>query len=164
MAAAHVGRRIDQQLVGDRQVAGVAAEQRDDGGEVAAGAVAADRRGATRSRPSARHGGAPSGRGEAVVDRGREAVLGAHAVVDRDDRAARAVGELAAEHVVGVEVADGPAAAVEVHQHRRRRRVVAAPRRPVQAQRDRAVRPSADSSAISATGGGSGWVKGAASR
>jgi len=64
-------------------------------------------------------------------------VLGAHAVVDGHDDEARLVGQLAAQHVVGVQVAHGPATAVVVDQCGRR---TGSAGRPVQAQRDVAVR------------------------
>ncbi len=60
----------------------------------------------------------PARRGDGVVHRRGKAVLGTEAIVDRDHRAHREVGELAARHVVRLEVADGPAAAVEEHQRR----------------------------------------------
>jgi hypothetical protein len=70
-------------------------------------------------------------------------VLGGHPVVDRDDDCAGGVAELAAEDVVGVEVADRPAAAVVVDERGKRARPgrrSAGAERPVDAQRDRAVR------------------------
>ena len=79
-AAALVGRRVDQQLEGERQVAGVARGERHHRGEVAAGAVAAD--GEARCASMPQRGGLalhPARRGDAVVDRGREAVLRAPA-------------------------------------------------------------------------------------
>ena len=58
-------------------------------------------------------------RGEkAVVDGRRKRVLRRQAIVDREHRAAGAERQLTAHHVVRVEVADGPAAAVEEHQRR----------------------------------------------
>ena len=57
--------------------------------------------------------------GERVVDRGREPVLGREAVVDGQHARARRRGEQAGGRVVGVEVADHPAAAVEEDQQRR---------------------------------------------
>jgi hypothetical protein len=41
-------------------------------------------------------------------------VLGSETVIDRDDDAPRRIGEMAAEAVMGVEIADDPAAAVVV--------------------------------------------------
>jgi len=46
-------------------------------------------------------------------------VLGGEAVVDRHDRDLQLAGDLGAEGVVGVEVADHPAPAVKEHQNRR---------------------------------------------
>jgi hypothetical protein len=143
MAAPHVGRRIDQQLVRDRQGAAVARRDRYDRREVAAGAVAANREPRRVDAELARLPVHPCRRGDAVVDRSGKAVLGTHPVVDRDDDRTGAVAELAAEDVVGVEVADRPAAAVVVDergQRARLRRRSAGAERPVDAQRNRAVR------------------------
>ena len=101
-------------------MAGIALGDRRHGGEVAAGAVAAHRdalgvdaeRGRVRAHPAQRR--------EAVVDGGRKAVLRRQPVVHRDDDATGAQRQLPARHVVGVEVADRPAAAVVVDQHRQR--------------------------------------------
>ena len=139
-AAALVGGRVDQQLEAHRQVAGIAQRDRHHRGQVAAGAVAADRQ---ARGIDAQLGGVvahPARGGDAVVHRGREAVLRAHAVVHRHHRAAGGVGQLAAQRVVRVQVADDPAAAVVVHQHRRRALALRRGLRVVQAQRDRAVR------------------------
>ena len=68
-------------------------------------------------RRGSRH---PADGGQAVVDGGRERVLGRQPVVDGDDRDAAGRGQGADGAVVGVEVADDPAAAVEVHEHRPR--------------------------------------------
>ena len=57
--------------------------------------------------------GHPGGRGEGVVDGGREGVLGREAVVDGDDHGVGVVREPAAGLVVGLEVADDVAAAVQ---------------------------------------------------
>jgi hypothetical protein len=129
---------IDQQLEGDGQVTCIARSDRHHGREIAAGAVAADRQAAcieAQRRGLAAH---PARGGQHVVDGGGKAVFGAHAVVDRDHRAPRAVGQLPAQHVVRVEIADDPATAVVVHQHRQR--AGARTQRPVQAHRDGAVR------------------------
>ena len=56
--------------------------------------------------------------GDAVLDGGRERALGREAIVHREHGAARAERELAADDVVRVEVADGPAAAMEEHERR----------------------------------------------
>ena len=126
----HVGGRVDQQLVGQR-FTDVSLRDGHHRRQIATRAVAADgdaarvdaqRRASRRAQRVAAH---------AVVRRGREAVLGAEPVVDRQHRDAGLQRQLAAQHVVRVAVADGPAAAVEVHQQRQR-----AGRRPVQPQRD----------------------------
>jgi len=117
----HHGRAHGLQAgIGQRQVAGVAQRDRHHRGQVAAGAVAADRQ---ARGIDAQLGGVithPARGRDAVVHRGGETMLGSHAVVHRDHGAAGGNGQLAAQRVVGVQVADHPATAVEVHQHRRR--------------------------------------------
>ena len=71
--------------------------------------------------------GDPFGRGDGVVDGGGEFVLGRQPIVDRDDDQLAFIGELAAHHVMGIEIADHPAAAVKEHQARRK--PVGCPRR-----------------------------------
>ena len=98
--------------------AAIAGDEADHRGEIAAGAVAAN--GKAR-RVDAERGAVcrnPFGRGDAVLDRGREFVLGRQAVIDRDDRAAGGIGQMAAHRVVAFEIADDPAAAVEKDQRR----------------------------------------------
>jgi hypothetical protein len=137
--AALVGRRVDQQLKRDLPVARVACRDGHHRGEVAAGAVAADREPRRIDAERGRMALDPSSGGDAVVDGGWKAMLRPHPVVDRHHRAARAVGELAAQGVVGVEVADDPAPAVKVDERRQRRSARA--RGPVRAQGDRPGRP-----------------------
>ena len=60
----------------------------------------------------------PARGGCTVVDRGGEFVFGGHAVVDRNDPAARGIGETAADHIVRFEVAQQPATAVILDQRR----------------------------------------------
>lgn len=55
------------------------------------------------------------------MQRGRKAVFGRQPVVQRDHRAMALAAELAAEHVVRGQAADGEAAAVQVQQHGQRR-------------------------------------------
>ena len=64
--------------------------------------------------------GGPLQRRPCIVDSGGELVLGRQPVVDGDDDRGRRVGECAAELVVALQVADHPAAAVEVDQRRLR--------------------------------------------
>ena len=130
------GGGVDQQL--ELQLAlGVAAHvDRHRGGEVAAGAVAAD---ADAGRVDADLGGVvegPAGGGQGVVVAGGEGVFGREAVVHRQDLGAGVGGEAAAVGVVSLEVADDPAAAVEIDQARAGRRGVG---RGVEAGRDRAA-------------------------
>ena len=117
-----VGGRVDEQLRRERGAAGVAQLLGDDGGQVAARAVAADRE---PGRVAAELGdvlGGPAGGGEAVVDGGRERRLGREPVVDRQHDDVGLAADPAALVVVGVEVADDEAAAVEEHQRRERAR------------------------------------------
>jgi hypothetical protein len=74
-----------------------------------------------------------------VVNGRREPVLRAHAVVHREDRASAQVAQFAAKHVMGVQVANHPAAAMEVDQCRQHGFNIAAGWA-VTAQGDRAVR------------------------
>src|SRR6185503_2478844 len=90
----------------------------DDRSEVAARAVAADRNARRVDLQGLRIPMDELGGKETVVHRRREWVLRGQAIVDREYRAARTDGELPAEHVVRVEVAYGPAAAMEKDQRR----------------------------------------------
>ena len=108
-----VGRRIEEQLEGG--TARVAAESEAHGRrEVAAGAVPADgdARGIQAETLGVRED--PARRGDGVVVRGRERVLGREAVIEREDDDARAVREGPTEAVVRVDRAYDPPAAVEV--------------------------------------------------
>ena len=78
--------------------------------QVASRAIAADREWAGLV------GDDPVECGYAVVDGGRELVLRGQPVVDRHDRAPGAVGEDPTVGVVGVEIAEHPAATVEVYE------------------------------------------------
>src|SRR5437867_4151193 len=121
---ADVGDGIDQHLVRERRRAVITRQQCDDGREVTAGAVPADREPAGVDAERRRVGRDPPRGRPRVVDRGRELVLRRQTIVDVDDADARARRELSAEHVVRLDVADDPAAAVEEDergQHRRRR-------------------------------------------
>ena len=70
----------------DGRAARVARHERDDGGEVAAGAVAADRETPGVDAELACVRDDPARGGPGVVDRRRELVLGRQAIVDGDDR------------------------------------------------------------------------------
>ena len=96
----------------------------DDGSQVAAGAVARDRDEGGVGADALGMGGAllgdPLCGGVGVFSGGGIAVFGRQAVIDGDDGAADAVGQRAADGVVGVQVADDPAAAVVVDDGRQR--------------------------------------------
>ena len=85
-------------------------------GQVAAGAVAADRDAGRVGAELGRAGVGVAEGGERVVDRGREAVLGGEAVVHGEHARARRRGQQARGRVVRVEVAHDPPAAVEEDQ------------------------------------------------
>ena len=100
--------RVDQDLQRDVRTA-LTRPQRHDRREVAARAVAGD------DDRTAELLGRPLGRRVRVVGRRGEAMLRREAVVDADDAGPRLVREVAHSRVPGVEVADDPAAPVEVH-------------------------------------------------
>ena len=115
-----VGDRVDQHLEQDPRPVAIAGQQRHHRGQVAARAVAADRD-ARRIEPEARGVGRhPQQSRVGVLDRRRVLELGREPVVHRRDRAAGRVDDGPADAVVGVEVADHPAAAVVEDQHRMR--------------------------------------------
>jgi hypothetical protein len=61
-----------------------------------------------------------SERGQGIVERGRERMLGGEAIVDGEQPRPRLAGQVAARAVVGVEVPGDEATAVEVDQERSR--------------------------------------------
>ena len=137
-SADHVGGGVEQQLHRRLRAACFAVLQAEAGREVAAGAVAADgdpRPGRRRARRRSR---APRRRPRPRLRPGREGVLGREPVVDREHPAAAVLGEEAAEAVVGLEVADHPAAAVVVDEQRLRR--LGGAERDVEARRHLAAR------------------------
>ncbi len=111
-----VGGRIDQHLACDRRAVAVARRDRHHGGEVAAGAVAADRQPGRVDAELLRMVGDPFGRRDGVIDGGGKFVLGREPVIDGNDDELAFVGQFPAHHVVGIEIADHPAAAVKEHQ------------------------------------------------
>src|SRR3546814_2998375 len=60
----------------------------------------------------------PARGGEGVLHGGREPVLRPHAVVDGNHRPAGPVGQMPTDAVMGVDVADHPAAAMEIDEDR----------------------------------------------
>jgi hypothetical protein len=136
MTSPGLGRRVDQRLEAQLRATGVASEEGHDGGQVAAGAVAAngdagrvalDRVGVDRH---------PLGGGEAVFDGRRELGLGRQAVVDADDDGLGLGAQLAGHRVVAVDAADREPSAVEEQQDRERPVAL----RPVHPDRDLAGR------------------------
>ena len=114
-----IGGRIDQHLARDRGAVAVARRYRDDRGEVAAGAVAADHQPRRVDAELLCVDGDPFRRGDRVIDGGGEFVLGREPVIDGNNDELTFIGQFAAHHVVGIEIADHPAAAVKEHQARR---------------------------------------------
>ena len=114
-----VGGRIDQHLARDRGAVAVARRYRDHRGEVAAGAVAADHQPRRVDAELLCIVRDPFGRGDGVIDGGGKFVLGREPIIDRDHDQLAFVGQFPAHHVVGIEIADHPAAAVKEHQARR---------------------------------------------
>ena len=143
---AEVDRRVDQHLRGDRRRAAVAGHQADDGGQVAAGAVAHDGQPVRVHRQLGRVLGDPLGGGVAVLGRDRERVLGRQPVLDRHDVDAGLRCQPGAPPLRLAGVAGHPAAAVEVRDDRRRARGVRADGRCAAAARCR--RPVARASVI----------------
>ena len=131
--------RVDQQLEPQRRPALVACHQRHDGRQIAARAVAADAEPRWINFQTGRVCGNPDKRCERIIDRGRKPVLRRQPVVDRNHARTTAVGKLPAERIVGIEIADHPAAAVVVDQ-RGQHGVRRHPHRPVEPQRDRTSR------------------------
>ena len=84
--------------------------------------------------------GGPFGRGDAVLDGGGKAVLGRQPIIDGEHQQLAFMGELAADHVMGLDVADHPAAAMEEHEAWRKAVLLAQRLRRVEPRRDRAVR------------------------
>jgi len=105
-----VGAGVDEHLQRDRRCAGVPAGQREHGREVPAGAVSHD----DEPRRGGRQVGCPSQAVKAVVHPGGEPVGGRQAVVDGDHLGAGMRGDRAAGPVVAVQVAEDPAASVQV--------------------------------------------------
>src|ERR1700761_5684242 len=108
--AAHgrVGRRVEQQLGGQRDLP-VAGSQGQAGRQRRPGRVARHADRLPRPLPAA-----PAEHVLGVVQPGRERVLGGQPVADRHHPGAGHVGHPAGQRVVGLHVADGPAAAVQV--------------------------------------------------
>ena len=108
-----IGRRIDQHLKDRERLAEISESDHRGGGEIAAGAVAADGDTLRVRAQFARMREAVFRSSNCVIECGRELVLGRQSVVDRDDIASRPMRDLAAENFVRVEVAADPAAAVD---------------------------------------------------
>ena len=111
-----VGAGVDEHLERDRGSARVARHERHHGGEVAARAVAADGQLFGIYFQTICVAGNKRESGKAILHGRRKRGLGRFPILHREHRAARAVGERAADDIVRVEIADHPAAAVEIDQ------------------------------------------------
>ena len=135
-----VGAGIDQHLARDRGAVAVARRYRNHRGEIAAGAVAADAQPRRVDAELSCIVGDPFRRGDDVLDAGGKFVLGREPVIDGNDNELTFVGQLTAHHVMGIEIADDPAAAMKEHQARRKAVGLPQPQWGVDARRDRPVR------------------------
>ena len=109
-----VKHRIEQELCAGRRPTFGDSLLANDGRQIAAGAVAADRNlvrhGAELFGPRA----GPPKRRDGVVDSRREGMFGGQAIVDREDVNVRMTANAAAQAIVGLDVAGHKAAAVVV--------------------------------------------------
>ena len=131
---------VDQHLVHEARPSMVAGVERDDGGQVAPGAVAGNRQPARIDAVPLGVVGDPARGGDRILDGGGELVLGRQTVVDGHDDGGDGIGDRAADLVVALQVADHPAAAMEVDE-RRLRPAFVDPVAAIVPQRDRPVGP-----------------------
>ena len=152
-----LGDRVHEQLQLRLREPAFARVERDDRGEVAARAVAADRDAMRVGADLVRVRERPLVRGEAVVGRGRELRFRREPVVDRHHDRAGVIREQPPELVVRVEVARDPSATVEPQQQRQARLARSAGTR---ARESRPPGPGIVRSYTSCTGcfGNSGFV------
>ena len=113
-----VGDGIDQQLELQRRTSAVARHHGDDGREVTARAVTADRDAARVDPELAGVLGDVTRRAVGVLGSRGELVLGREPIVHRYHHAARGIGEATADAIVRVEIADHEPTAVKVDQRR----------------------------------------------
>ena len=132
-----VGDRINERLQAQSRLIGAARHQRDNGGEVGAGAVAMDAEPGGVRAEAAGIGVHPLQCREAVIDRGGEFVLGPHAVIDRSDKRPGAGAQIARDEIMRIEASDHVATAVVIDDRRHRIARIGL-LRPVEAQPDRA--------------------------
>ena len=113
-----------EELEAQRRAAAVAGQQREAGGESAAGALAVDADPLGVDAQLAGRGVQPPQRGVAVLDPGRERVLGGEPVLDRHHHDAEVAGEGDRAGVLHRHRPDDEAAAVDVEQGRAGRRTL----------------------------------------
>jgi hypothetical protein len=135
-----IGGGIDQHLACNLGPIAVARGQRNHGGEVTAGAVAAHHQSRRVDAELFRVGGDPFRRIDRVIDGGGKLVFRRQPIVDGNDNQLAFGRELAARHVMGFKVADHPTAAVEKHQARREPVCLSKRFWRVDPRRDRAMR------------------------
>lgn len=111
-----IGNGDDEYLGADGRGAGIAGDQASDGGEVGARAVTGDGDAGGVESEFRAVAGDPADGIHGVVDGGGEAVFGREAVIDGEDGGSGSEGKAPAGGVMGVEIAKGPAAAVEVNE------------------------------------------------
>ena len=116
MRQGKIDRGIDQHLTGNCGTVAVASGNRHHGGEIAPGAVAADHQPGLIDAERLAVGCDPRRCRDGVLDSGGKFVFGSASVIDGDNDELTFVGELPAHHVMRIEIADDPAAAVKKHQ------------------------------------------------
>ena len=105
----HIGRRINQHLEANFRQIFIPRHDRHDGGEIAAGAVAADRDLAAIHAQAVGLVKYPSWGGCAVGHRSGEFMFRRHAVIHRDHAALAFIGDLPTQLVVTFKIANHPA-------------------------------------------------------
>jgi hypothetical protein len=115
-------RGIEQQLEAQRRTAAVPRHDRNHGREISARAVAAHGYPARIGAERRGVGSHPPGRGVAILGRCGKLVLRSEPIIDRHQHASRRVCNRAAQDVVGIDTAEHPSAAVEIHQRAHRSR------------------------------------------
>ena len=114
--------------------------QRDHRGEIAAGAVAADQKPPRVDAELPCVSSDPCRCGDGVLDGGGKFMLGGAAVIDGYHDELTFDGQFSAGHVMALEIADHPAAAVEKHQAARQTVCLSRRLRRVDPRRNRSVR------------------------
>jgi hypothetical protein len=119
IAIGRIGGRVDRPLRddGDRGRR-VAQRQAGDDGEIAAGAVAGGDEAGHPAAERRRAGRRPAGCGDAILGAGGEGMFGRESIVDGEQGQIELPGDLGADGLVRVEIAEDEAAAVEEEEER----------------------------------------------